>query len=188
MVEIIPYQPGWPSNFIQIALALRKSPGDLALCIVRNRSTSGPGLPAKDAIDIQITITALDELIVRAMGKLAYTKRNSALSEHRPSLDTGANSEWERFYFEAPANQLRTHTHVRVQGRASQRYPLLLRDYPRAHPATAAAYAELKSRLAAKLADPDLYSVVKDPAVDLIYFPPEEWAAATRWHPGPSDA
>lgn len=50
-----------------------------------------------------------------------------------------------------------------------------------------AAYAELKRRLAANLADPRTYPDVKDPAVDLIYLAAEEWAAATGWEPGPSD-
>jgi GrpB-like predicted nucleotidyltransferase (UPF0157 family) len=64
----------------------------------------------------------------------------------------------------------------------------LFRDYLRAHPFTAAAYAELKRRLAAGLANPRTYPDVKDPAVDLIYLAAEEWATATGWQPGPSDA
>lgn len=77
---------------------------------------------------------------------------------------------------------------MRVQGQANWRYALLFRDYLRARPATAAAYAELKSRLAQHLADPRMYPEVKDPAVDLIYLAAEEWAAVTQWQPGPSDA
>jgi len=76
---------------------------------------------------------------------------------------------------------------VRVQGRANQRYALLFRDYLRANPATAAAYAELKRRLAQHLADPDTYPDVKDPAVDLIYLAAEAWASSTHWQTGPSD-
>jgi hypothetical protein len=33
-----------------------------------------------------------------------------------------------------------------------------------------------------------MYPEVKDPAVDLIYFAAEVWAADTGWAPGPSDA
>jgi GrpB-like predicted nucleotidyltransferase (UPF0157 family) len=65
---------------------------------------------------------------------------------------------------------------------------LLFRDYLRAHPATAAAYAGLKRRLASSLDDPEDYPDVKDPAVDLIYPAAEEWAGAIDWGPGPSDA
>lgn len=76
---------------------------------------------------------------------------------------------------------------MRVNGRANQRYPLLFCDYLRAHPASAAAYAELKRRLANSLADADDYPEVKDAAVDLIYLAAEEWAAKTDWKPEKSD-
>jgi GrpB-like predicted nucleotidyltransferase (UPF0157 family) len=89
--------------------------------------------------------------------------------------------------FKLPPDQRPTNLHVRVHGRVNQRYALLFRDYLRAHPTTAAAYAELKRRLAQNLADPDTYPDVKDSAMDLIYFAAEEWAAATGWQPGPSD-
>jgi GrpB-like predicted nucleotidyltransferase (UPF0157 family) len=78
--------------------------------------------------------------------------------------------------------------HVRIQAAANQRYPILFRDYLRAHPASAEAYAELKRRLAQHLADARTYPDVKDPAVDLIYLAAEAWAAATGWQQGPSDA
>ena len=100
----------------------------------------------------------------------------------------GAETEWEKLVFRPPAGQRRTHTHVRVQGRANQRYPLLFRDYLRAHPATAEAYAELKRCLAQHLADPRMYPDVKDPAVDLIYLAAGAWAVTANWQQGPSDA
>jgi hypothetical protein len=32
-----------------------------------------------------------------------------------------------------------------------------------------------------------MYPEVKDPVVDLIYFPAEVWAATTNWQPGQAD-
>jgi len=64
---------------------------------------------------------------------------------------------------------------------------ILFRDYLRAHPETAEAYAELKRRLAEHLADPKTYPEVKDPAVDLIFFAAEAWTKVTGWHPGLPD-
>jgi GrpB-like predicted nucleotidyltransferase (UPF0157 family) len=107
--------------------------------------------------------------------------------DHRPPGHTGPESEWQKLLFRPPPGQRRTNTHVRIQGRANQRYALLFRDFLRAHPATAGAYAELKRRLAAHLADPKMYPEVKDPAVDLIYFAAKVWAEDTGWAPGPSD-
>lgn len=188
MVEIVPYKTGWPEEFRAIAAILRQALGDLALRIDHIGSTSVPGLDAKDVIDLQITVAALDDRLVTAMSSAGYTLREGVWRDHRPPTFTGPDTDWEKWLFRSPADQRRTHTHVRLQGRPNQRYPLLFRDYLRVHPATAAAYAELKRRLAQHLADPKMYPEVKDPAVDLIYFAAEEWAAAIHWQSGRSDA
>jgi len=187
MVEIVPYQENWPSEFHAIAASLRRALGELALRIDHIGSTSVPGLPAKDVIDIQITVAALDDRVRSAMATLGYTPLEG-WCDHCPPHVPGPETEWDKLLFLPPPGQRRTHTHVRVQGRANQRYALLFRDYLRAHPATAEAYAELKRRLAQYLADPQMYPEVKDPAVDLIYLAAEDWAAATNWQAGPSDA
>jgi GrpB-like predicted nucleotidyltransferase (UPF0157 family) len=122
------------------------------------------------------------------MHAIGYTSREGFWRDHRPATMEGPETDWEKWIFEPPQGQRRTHPHVRVMGRPNQRYPLLFRDYLRAHPATAESFAELKRRLAQGLADPLTYPDVKDPAVDLIYLAAEEWAAATHWQPGPSDA
>lgn len=188
MVTIIPYQDSWVTEFQVIASRLRQGLGDLALRIDHIGSTSVPGLAAKDVIDIQVTVAALDDRVVSAMAALGYTRPEGIWRDHRPPNMVGPESEWEKMLFSPPAGQRRTNTHVRVLGRANQRYPILFRDYLRSHPDSAAAYAELKRRLAQHLADPKMYPEVKDPAVDLIYFAAEVWAAATGWQPGPPDA
>ncbi|MBN2148667.1 MAG: GrpB family protein [Anaerolineales bacterium] len=187
MVDIIPYQSRWPGEFHQIASVLRRGLGDLALRIDHIGSTSVPGLAAKDVMDIQITVAALDQALDAAMSALGYTRRLGIQLDHRPAGVEVPDSEWEKWNFDPPPGQRRTHTHVRLQGQANQRYPLLFRDYLRAHPPTAESYAELKRRLALHLRDPAMYPEVKDPAVDLIYWAAQEWAAAIHWQPGPSD-
>jgi GrpB-like predicted nucleotidyltransferase (UPF0157 family) len=185
-VEIVPYQSRWPGEFRALAAVLRQGLGDLALRIDHIGSTSVPGLAAKDIIDVQITVAALDQKVLAAMLALGYTQPG-VRRDHRPARAEGPEADWEKWLFNPPPGQRRTNTHVRVQGRANQRYALLFRDYLRAHPATAEAYAELKRRLAQHLADPRMYPEVKDPAVDLIYLAAEEWAAATHWEPASSD-
>lgn len=188
-IEIIPYQPGWPAEFQKIARPLRQTLSDLALRIDHIGSTSVPGLAAKDVIDIQITVTALDDSLISPMASLGYSHKGYRRDHVVPHF-MGPDSEWEKWFFAPDEGQgrCRVHIHVRIQGRANQCYPLLFRDYLRAHPDTAEAYAELKRRLAQYLADPGDYPFVKDPAVDLIYFAAEAWAAAVSWQPGPSDA
>ena len=187
MVEIVPYQTSWPREFERVAALLRLGLGSLALRIDHIGSTAVPGLAAKDVIDIQVTVAALDDQLRQAMETLGLPGVEGLQRDHRPPGAIGPDSDWEKLYFHEAPGQRRVHIHVRVAGRPNQRYPLLFRDYLRARPASAAAYAELKRRLATGLADPDTYPEMKDPAVDLIYFAAEDWAAATNWQAPPEE-
>jgi GrpB-like predicted nucleotidyltransferase (UPF0157 family) len=186
-VQIVEYKTSWPEEFTQIARVLKDGLGDLALRIDHIGSTSVPGLPAKDIIDLQITVSALNQELIQAMEKLGYRFSEGYTQDHIPPGYTDDPQPWQKFSFRPPYGQRRTHCHVRILGNPNQRYPLLFRDYLRAHPETAEAYARLKRMLAEHLADPGMYPDVKDPAVDLIYLPAEEWAQQTNWQPGPSD-
>jgi len=192
MPIIVAYQESWPAEFRTIAAAQRQALGALAWRVDHIGSTAVPGLPAKDVIDVQVSVAALDgpamAAISAALGAIGYSRAEEISRDHRPPNAAGPDEDWAKLFFRPPPGQRRTHTHVRVWGRPNQRYPLLFRDYLRAHPSTAAAYAELKRRLAANLADPATYPDVKDPAVDLIYLAAEEWAATTGWRLGPPDA
>ncbi len=184
---IIPYQASWPADFKALAAEIRRALGPLALRIDHIGSTAVPGLAAKDIIDIQVSVAALDDSVRESLSSLGYTQKAGVTLDHVPPGYSGPASDWEKWYFHPPAGQRPTHLHVRRASAPNQRYPLLFRDYLRAHPATAAAYAELKRRLAANLADPYTYPDVKDPAVDLIYLAAEEWATRMKWKPWLSD-
>ena len=188
MVEIVPYRTSWPAEFREIAARLRHGLGALAWRIDHIGSTSVPDLAAKDVIDVQITVASLGGDVQSAMTTLGYSRPEGVWRDHRPPNASGPDSEWEKWFFLPPPGQRLTNTHVRIQGRANQRYPLLFRDYLRTHRAMAKAYAELKRRLAEHLADAQTYPDVKDPAVDLIYLAAEDWARTADWHPGQSDA
>jgi len=187
-VVIVDHRASWRGDFVRIAATLRAALGALASRIDHIGSTSVPDLCAKDVIDVQISVAALDARVVDALTTIGYTQVDWIVRDHRPPDGVGPDSDWEKLYFRPPPGQRRTHTHVRVLGRPNQRYALLFRDYLIAHPQTAAAYGELKRRLAASLANPADYPDVKDPAVDLIYLPAQRWAVETRWQPRPPDA
>ena len=184
MITIVPYQLTWPDEFQKLGGVLRQSLGDLALRIDHIRSISIPGLAAKNRIDIQVTVESLDPALEKALSHIGY-QQIEHLTDHAPIGIESHARDWIKWVFKPPAGQRPTNLHIR---RANQRYALLFRDYLRTHLTAAQAYVELKRRLAQNLADPDTYPDVKDPAVDLIYFAAEDWAATTLWQPGPSDA
>jgi GrpB-like predicted nucleotidyltransferase (UPF0157 family) len=184
-IAIEPYSESWARDFTRLGRRLRELLGDRALRIDHIGSTAVPELAAKDRIDVQIAVADLAD--ANPLGGAGFVEL-ALVADHRQPGDAGAASEWEKRLFQTADDQRRANIHVRVTGRANERYALLFRDYLRAHPAAVAAYAELKRRLAAELPDIRRYAEVKDPACDLIIVAAEEWAAATDWEPAPSDA
>ena len=185
MISIIPHRPSWSAEFQEIAAALRAGIGEMALRVDHIGSTSIPHLCAKDVIDLQITVGKLDGGIAERLRQLGFVQRSEIEGDHVPSGYSGPDDDWAKLFFVEPNGQRRINVHVRQSGRPNQRYALLFRDYLLVHPAAAAAYGELKQRLAGSLDNEDVYADVKDPAVDLIYFAAEEWASHSRWQPDP---
>jgi GrpB-like predicted nucleotidyltransferase (UPF0157 family) len=183
--KIEPYSAAWPRDFVRIARLIRNTLGDRALRIDHIGSTSVPGLAAKDTIDVQVTVVDLDQ--AQPLLKAGFHELLVA-GDHRPPGHAGPDEDWQKRLFTQPDHERPTNVHVRVEGRPNQRYALLFRDYLRAHPLAADAYAELKRRLAAELRDRVVYAEVKDPACDLIAIAAEDWAEATGWRALASDA
>jgi len=118
-----------------------------------------------------------------------YQPRPDIQADHLPPWFHGSPREWEKRYVREPATEQRTHIHIRAAGRGNQRFALLFRDFLRAQPRFALTYGLIKQRLSELFPESiDDYLYVKDPVVDLIIAAAEEWAAATKWAQGPSDA
>jgi len=183
---IAPYSERWPDAFLAVAKRIRDALGPAALRIDHIGSTAVPGLPAKNVIDVQVAVADLGA--ADALAAAGFRPCERIAVDHCPPGNDGSAEQWTKRLFTEADGERRANVHVRVEGRANQRYALLFRDYLRTHPQTAEAYAELKRRLAAHMPDTATYADVKDPAVDLIALAAEDWAAATGWQPGPSDA
>lgn len=188
MITIVPYQPTWRNEFLSVGVKLRQTLGDLALRIDHIGSTSVPGLAAKDIIDIQITVQTLHPEIESMLNLIGYRRIEHINQDHLPPESDSQPSDWVKWLFKPIAQQRPIHIHIRLPGRANQRYALLFRDFLRAHPASAQAYAQVKTALAKYHAnDLDAYYDVKDPVCDIIIGGAELWAATTQWQPGKTD-
>ena len=186
MVKIIPYNPIWRDEFLTIGRELRQHLGALALRIDHIGSTSAPGLAAKDIIDIQITVADLSPKLRRALDGTKL-QRSRHESDHIPPGGDPSPEQWRKWLYknlERPAN-----VHIRLAGRANQRYALLFRDYLRAMPAVAQAYAQVKMGIIKYHPEPDMtaYYDIKDPVCDIIYGGAELWAKTVGWQPGETD-
>jgi GrpB-like predicted nucleotidyltransferase (UPF0157 family) len=199
-IEIVDYQARWPTEFAGIAARLREAFGPLALAIHHIGSTSVPALAAKDVIDVQVTVAALDpgEPIEAAVVAAGYAVRPDPLNDHVPIGADPDPALWRKRYAGAGSDILpplpgaprrRTHIHIRQLGLPNQRYPLLFRDYLRASRPARENYALVK-RVLARLHpdDVDAYYDVKDPVCDLILDAAERWATAAGWRLPTTDA
>jgi GrpB-like predicted nucleotidyltransferase (UPF0157 family) len=186
----------WAEEYQNIAARLNDALGPVARRIDHIGSTSVPGLPAKDVIDVQITVSSLEnEELVTGMTRAGFRLRLGAVNpdrvrqngnqfDHVPrGADPDDIAEWAKRYFREPSGEREVHVHVREVGRANQRYPLLFRDFLRAHPYVAGAYGDFKRRLASLDIETGVYAEIKDPVCDLIMVAAEGWAAETGWRP-----
>ena len=178
LIEIVPAQSTWPSDFETLKVAvLRAAPTGSRLHHIG--STAIPGLAAKDIIDIQLTVESLDSIDDGALATEGF-KRILGLSDHcPPGMELDESELRKRFY---SSGGRAANLHVREGGRFNQRYALLCRDYLRTHPVAAGAYALIKERLAKRAPmDPVAYYEIKDPVFDIIMAGANEWAERTGW-------
>lgn len=189
MISIVPYKPSWPNEFLEKGTMLRHILGDLASRIDHIGSTAVPGLAAKDVIDIQITAERLANNLERAMNLAGFQRLINIDQDHVPPGKESVAREWEKWFFQPASPGRRVNVHVRMPGRANQRYAILFRDYLRAFPAIAQAYGQVKEAIVKYHPEQDMeaYYDIKDPVCDIIMGGAEAWAASTNWQPGPSD-
>ena len=184
MIIISKYNSKWPEEFESIKSALRERLGDLALRIDHIGSTSVPGLGAKDVIDVQITVKELNNQIQETLENAGYNYWGTIAHDHVSQGEYENPKLWEKFFFNEPKGQRRANIHIRADGNPNQIYPLLFRDYLRAHPNSAKTVERIKREIAKRHAnDVEAYYDIKDPVYDLIWDAALEWSRYTEWKP-----
>lgn len=154
---LAPADPGWPALAENAALPLRALfPGAVLEHI---GSTAVARLCAKPVLDLMLGLRHPDQALAQraALAALGYRYR----PEHEAALP-------ERRYFtrDADARSLRVHLHALPLDGPAWRQHLALRDALRGDPALRAAYAALKTRLAAEHADDKAaYQAAKAPFI-----------------------
>ncbi len=184
MIVIQSYKPEWIQEFESIRAVLQDVLGPRTLRIDHIGSTSVPGLGAKDVIDIQVTVQELSPKIIQKMVNAGYEHLGNITHDHVPLGEDEDPRLWEKLIFNQPQGQRRANIHVRVDGNPNQRYPLLFRDYLRAHPNSARSIELIKREIAKRHAeDIETYYDIKDPVYDLIWDAALDWAKYTNWKP-----
>ena len=145
-IEVVDYDPLWITAFEREAAVLNAVFGQRVVEIQHIGSTAVPGLDAKPIIDILVILDTTDDInsFNHAMEDAGYRVRGECLDATIPGTPG-------RFYFTKETNGVRSHhVHVYAKDHWEISDKLAFRDYLRAHCDKAAAYGELKRRIAAE--------------------------------------
>ena len=173
-IVIMDYQRRWAEEYAAIEQAIKGVVGPEVQRIDHIGSTSVPGLAAKDIIDIQLSVTAIEPVEVYGKGleSLGY-------------FEKPGNLERNKRYFRESGEMRRTHIHIRESGAFGQQFALLFRDYLRASPGECEYYAAQKRELAQRewenVSD---FGDAKDPLFWEIARRANAWQQATAWRSG----
>lgn len=168
-VRIVEYDPAWPEMAADEIDRIAAAVGEGAARIDHVGSTAVPGLAAKPIVDPQLSVADIDDpsIYVGPLEGLGYLFAPDPASP-------------DFHFFGLPAARPRTHhLHVCAAGSEHERRHLAVRDYLRAHPEEASAYAVLKRHLVAL--DPGdrlAYIEGKDDCVAALELRALAWASA----------
>jgi GrpB-like predicted nucleotidyltransferase (UPF0157 family) len=143
-IVIAAYDPAWPALFEQERAKLAAILGALVVAIEHVGSTAVPGLAAKPIIDLLVGVRTLAEARSRCVEKLPAVGY-AYLPEYQAWLP-------DELFFRKGVPWTH-HVHVMEPSDPGWQRRLLFRDYLRAHPDAADAYATLKRGLATAFKD-----------------------------------
>ncbi len=157
VVRVVEYDPRWPGLFLAEEQRIRAACGSLVLTLEHVGGTSIPGMCAKPVLDIAAgrPREASVEACVAALERAGYDHRGERGVPGRQYFRRGE----PRAY----------HVHLVEDGGPLWRDYLAFRDYLRAHPEVARAFADVKRVLAARFShDREAYLNAKGPHVEEI--------------------
>ena len=177
-VAVVEYRADWPREFEELAETVRGALGDLPAAVDHVGSTSVPGLPAKDCIDVQVRVRSIEvERDIAVFAAIGFRCRPEPWN--RFEISGGINCH--KLVFAPPVGARSCNIHHRESAGRNVRYALLFRDYLRADEPARRAWGAFKQRLAVSVPDLMDYGQIKAPATDVLMAAAERWAAETGW-------
>jgi dephospho-CoA kinase len=185
--RLSPPDPTWPAQAARLSARVRMAVGDLSARVDHVGSTSVPGLPAKDVIDLQLTVDSLDDAdrFAEPLAAAGFP-RHPDVDQDEPKPYAPDPHQWrKRLHKSADPGRL-AHLHVRAADSPGWRLALLLPAWLRADDAARADYLAFKEDLAKRYgADDDTanYAEAKEPWFTEAATRANAWAKRTSWMP-----
>jgi GrpB-like predicted nucleotidyltransferase (UPF0157 family) len=169
-ILLVDVDASWADRFAELRDRIVTALGPAVVRVEHVGSTAIPGIVAKPVVDVQVTVPDVED-------EDAYRPTLESLGWPMRSREPGHR------YLRTPSRLYpRIHVHVSQAGSQWERDHLLFRDYLRAHPAVAAAYAERKREFAVRYRDDRLaYTEAKTPFIRSTLARAERWAGERGW-------
>ena len=147
-------------------------------------STAVPLLPAKEIIDLMLSVRTLDEAdtVAGLLGAAGFPRRSGEWVDNARGVP---GETWPKRLHGAADPGRPVNLHVRVTGSPGWRFALLMRDHLRAVPQAREGYAAAKRDWAAAHPDVGSYAEAKEPWFDAEASAAEAWAEHSGWRPQP---
>jgi dephospho-CoA kinase len=183
--KLVNPNPEWPRQARRLIARIERAVGDKGVRVDHIGSTAVPGLPAKDIIDLQLTVRSLtdaDEL-AEPLGEAGFPVLPHIRNDTPHTFAPDPSRLEKRFHASADPGR-HANLHVRVAGSPGQRVALLFPAWLRAEAAAREEYLTLKRKVAAQHAndpDHDAYAEAKEPWFADALPRAWRWAAETGW-------
>jgi dephospho-CoA kinase len=183
--RLVDPDPDWAVQGARLCSRVAAAAGERGRGVVHTGSTSVPGLPAKDVIDLQLGVDSLaDADAVRdALQDAGFPWRSDI---DRDNAKPPGSPPWPKRYHGSADPGRIVHLHIREVGSPGWRYALLFRDWLRADAAARDEYLAIKREAEARYGEDsnaDRYVEVKEPWFDAAAPRADAWAASSGWSP-----
>ena len=177
-VAVVPYQSKWADEGAVLAARLaRMLPGARATDHIG--STSVPGLPGKNCLDLMVRVESLSDVDLSPLPQAGYRER----PEEWNRTEVLGTATYPKRVFAPPVGGRSINIHVREARGETARYALLFRDFLRASDEHRDTWGRFKLRLAQECPDIFAYGQMKATVQPLLMTLAEAWAAEARWRP-----
>ncbi|GGG11474.1 dephospho-CoA kinase [Rhodococcoides trifolii] len=194
--RLVDWNENWVADAQRVVARLSAACGDAVTRIDHIGSTAVTGMPAKDVIDVQVSVRDLG-----AADRLREPLQNIGFPriEHITTDDPKSSGVvpgeadpglWQKRIHGSADPGRPVNVHLRVEGWPGQQFALAFRDWIRADSAAAQEYVEVKRRAesaAAGLDYPDAiaaYVDTKEPWFETAYDRVQRWIVDTGWTDG----
>lgn len=178
------YDETWATTAERLIERIGAALGERAPEIEHVGSTAVPGMPGKEAIDLQIGVPRLadadDPEFVGALAALGFPRVDDYRVDHPTDALPDPMLWIKRFHGSCDPGRV-VHLHVRELGSAGWQYALLFRDWLRAEPEAAAEYVQVKRRLSDEHGTANGYAEAKAPWFSSIWPRMQNYAQRTGW-------